>query len=175
MTLLSQENLHSLVCPLPAEAGFDFELYRSVLQLSEKTDLFNPDGLLFRGQDRVRYLKELRASVSSGGFSSVHVILLDPDKGIHESKRSNLYITSSEVIGLISENLDKTIAVYHHKNAGGMDYQAVLKAFSHFNSFAYNFGAAAICFIQDGEQPIYRIKDIVFHGLNSERVLAKGI
>jgi len=175
VTLLSQENLCLLACPLPAERDFKFELYKSVLQLNQKAYVFNPGGLLFIGQHRATYLKELKNSVSSGDFSSVHVILLDPDKGIHKSKRNNLYINSSEVIELTTENRDKTIAVYHHKNAGGMDYQAVLNEFSSFNCFAYNFGAASICFIQDGAQPINRIKDILRLRLNSEKVLEKSI
>ena len=175
MTILSRENLRSLVCPLPAEMGFNFDLYRSVLQLGDKIYLFNPNGLLFRGHDREKYLEELIHSVSSGPFSSVAVVLLDPDKGIHNSKKSNKYIALSEVADLARQNPNKTIAIYHHKNAGGFDYRTLLERLSHFNTFAYDFGAAAIFFIQNGTQPMTRIKDILYSGLNPKRLLEKGI
>ena len=171
LNLLSQKDIFSLVCPLPAEYAFDFELYRSVLQLNGKASLFNPDGLVFRGHLRKRYIEELKVSVSSSDLSSFQVVLLDPDKGMHEFKKTNVYIAISEVKSLIKESRKKTVAIYHHKNAGGMNYLTVLEKFSSFNSFAYDFGAAAICFFQEEAQPITLIKDFLRSELNSKKVL----
>jgi len=171
LNLLSQNGLLSLIFPLPSESSFDFELYRSVLKLDKKVSLFNPDGLAFRGHLRKKYIEELKVTVSSSDFSSFHVILLDPDKGIHEFKKTNVYIAIPEVESLIKESPKKTVAIYHHKNAGGLNYSNVLERFSSFNSFVYDFGAAAICFFQEETQPITLIKKFLRSELNSKRVL----
>lgn len=169
VSLLRNAGFRVLVCPLPSQDDFSEKVYRSCLGMKEEDELFNPV-VRFRATQREKHLNVLRDHLSNWKPEKPGIAILDPDKGVHESLKSNLFLTVEEIDGLVGANRAHVIAVYHHKNAGGISYLDLVARFTPRPAFAYDFGAAVLCF---GHSEVGHLQHVrgVFSQLNPGRVL----
>lgn len=168
--LLRCAGFRLMICPLPSQADFSEAVYRACLGLQEQDELFNP-ALRFRGNQREKHLSALRAELSQWEPEKPGVVILDPDKGVHDSLKSNLFITIDEVKGLVEAAKGNVVAVYHHKNAGSLSYLDLVGRFMPRLSLAYDFGAALLCFVHSRVEHLRRVQQGFAANLNPARIL----
>lgn len=167
-------DLFPLICPLPSQREFDFKLFKRIFGVkgSSISMMVTPPADAFWGRKRSRHWEQLEEAVLRGKFASTKVILLDPDKGIHRSKRNNKVVHVNEVAWLISKLRKRVLAIYHHAYADNLSYSAAINLFQTYPRFGYDFGAAAILFLQaPGGQTVFRkVKRIVCSTLKPSRM-----
>jgi len=157
------------VCPLPSQAGFSEAVYRSCLMLNDNDKLFNPLKKRFRTYQRKQHLKALSEELSNWNPVTTGIAILDPDKGVHNSQKSNLFVTVAEVNTLAEKHI---VAVYHHKNAGRISYLDLVKCFLPRPAIAYDFGAAVLCFVHTEAEKLKKVADTFSANLNPARLLS---
>lgn len=168
--LLRRAGFRLMICPLPSEADFSEAVYRACLGLQEQDKLFNP-ALRFRGNQREKHLSALRVELSQWEPEKPRAVILDPDKGVHDSLKSNLFITIDEVNGLVKAAKASVVAVYHHKNAGSLSYHDLVGRFMPRPALAYDFGAAVLCFVHSDAEHLRRVQQGFAVNLNPVRIL----
>lgn len=171
--LLRDAGFALLICPLPSEAAFSEKGYRSCLGLEEKDRLFSPTER-FRRTQRERHLAALRDDLSNWEPEKPGIAILDPDKGVHDLLKSNLFLTVDEVKDLSEIARPQMIAVYHHKNAGKISYSDLVGRFMPRPAMAYDFGAAALCFVHSDAEQLRNVRKVFSDRLNPARVLPRG-
>lgn len=145
--LLGKAGYSPLICPLPSQREFNFDLFQKVLGGSRLRILHTGQAEAFWGPYRGRHLKLVECAIRSNKYNSSRVVLLDPDKGIHKSARTNKVLHVDEFKQLLRAAHRKVLAVYHHKNTGNLAYADVKELFPNTPSFHYDFGAAAVFFL----------------------------
>ena len=147
--ILSSDGFRVFVFPLPAVHQFNFELYEKLLDVKPlgNVEVMNESALVFRYPARAKYVKWMIESVRTLDRTNKLVVLLDPDKGIHSQKQTCKFLSINEISELTAANEECVVGIYHHKGAGGYLYANLVAALSPLHSFAYDFGAAAICFV----------------------------
>ena len=159
-----------LICPLPSQNDFSETDYRSCLGVQEEDRVFNPTSR-FRSSQREEHLSALRAELPKWEPDKPGIVILDPDKGLHDSLKSNLFLTVDEINGLVGVAKKLIVAVYHHKNAGSLSYLDLVERFVPRPAMAYDFGAAALCFIHSEVEKLRQVRDVFATQLNPERIL----
>lgn len=171
VSLLRKTGYSFLICPLPSEAEFSETIYRSCLGLEKIDRLFNPASR-FRAAQRRKHLDELQDTLSNWSPESSCIVVLDPDKGVHDSRNNNQFITVDEVNSLANAAKGHVVAIYHHKNAGKISYHELVTRFMPLPAIAYNFGAAALCFVHSDSGRLRDIRQTFEVHLARNRVLA---
>jgi hypothetical protein len=141
------------------------------LGLKEQDKIFNP-AVRFRAGQREQHLGALREELTKWKAEKAGIAILDPDKGIHDSQKSNLFITLGEVNTLVEIARKHIVAVYHHKNAGQLSYLDLVRRFFPRPAMAYDFGAAALCFVHLKAEQLQKVGEVFTAHLNPARFLA---
>jgi hypothetical protein len=162
------------VCPLPSQGDFSEAIYRSCLGLKEKDKLFNPP-VRFRAGQREKHLTALRQELLLWKPERTGIAILDPDKGVHDSQKSNQFITVNEVKALVELTKEHIVAVYHHKNAGSISYLDLIGRFLPRPAMAYDFGAAVLCFVHTETDKLQKVSDLFSARLNPARILRNQV
>lgn len=110
VSLLRDAGFRLFICPLPSQADFSEAVYRSCLQLGEMDKLFNPT-VRFRATQREKHLTALRDALSKSKPEKPGIAILDPDKGVHASLKSNMFVTLDEVNSLVEIAKPNMVAV----------------------------------------------------------------
>ena len=169
VSLLRNVGFSLCICPLPSQREFTDAVYRSCLGLSTSDRIFNPP-VRFRSIGRARHLEALREELSTWGPGQAGIALLDPDKGVHDSRRSNLFVTVGEINALLEIANGPVIAIYHHRNAGSISCSGLLERLIPRPAVAYRFGAAILLFAHTEVAPLRKISNALVAELNAKRI-----
>lgn len=156
----------TLVAPLRSQRIFDAVRYCQIIGLGPNDELFDPPGVPYGFGRR---LKHLRLLAIASGQRAFNAVLLDPDLGVGDEQQvCNRVISADEVLMLTGEN---TVAlVYHHQQACNRNYFQVMQLLGQGQTFAYDFGKAAVIVV--GGQPGARavLQRAVGDALNPSRL-----
>ena len=160
VSILSSHGWQVFVFPLPAENQFDFEMYERLLNVkaSNNVKVMNKPPLAFRYPTRGNYFEWMMQSIRPLPSSNQSMILLDPDKGIDSNKQTCEFLAMSEVSELVAVNKRCVVGAYHHRNVGGFSCEQLLERLKPVHSFAYDFGAAAMCFMSQDNKRLAELK-----------------
>lgn len=139
LRIAAAARLATLVAPLPAEQGFDFDRYRTVLGIGAPHVLAGPELPRYSGRGRARLLHALAGVLEAGELAG---LLLDPDTGIRqEAGHGPGFLTVAELRQLVRGRA-VTWLLYHHQRAGNLSYGEAAQLTD--ARWYYDFGKAAV-------------------------------
>lgn len=172
--ILSSDGFHVFIFPMPAaKEQFNFDLYQKLLNVNSHThtEVMTQFSHVFRYPARKKYVRWMNDFARSLDSSNKSVVLLDPDKGIDSEKQTCEFISLNEVSQLAAANKACVIGVYHHKLAGKFRYERLVTSVRPKGAFAYNFGAAAICFVSHDSSRLKELKSLLTKELNHSKII----
>jgi hypothetical protein len=174
LEILADAGLRPVLCPLPSHREFDFDLFGRALGVNDKAIgiLRTAPKNAFWGQYRRVHLQVLDGAIFGGDFKSAQVVVLDPDNGVHRRRRDNKVVHVDEVRDMTSRLANRVLAIYHHLWTDNLSHFEAINQFPNIPRFGYDFGAAAILFLQgpDANDVLNSAREAISNQLNPSRI-----